>query len=519
MAGIHEDLFELIQTLSVSEKRYFKVFAASSKPADINYVVLFDLLCSLDYYDDKILRNKLKNISGKNPGMQLNQDMQYLYKVLLQALRQYKHKAFHVQIRDMTSEAILLRDRGLYNQASKRIRRAKEIAKKLHNYPAQLELNRLERTLIWSLNEPNEAEKVESLIAEKDEIVRIMNEEMDYEDLYAIVSHAVNRQNLFIANDERAAALVRQIDMLFSQKMPHQLSAFAKLRRFQIGMLHTMAEKRMEDCRDNIDKLLNWWDTYGHLKEEEFFRYQISLSKILTFFFSNDQHEEMMQLIQKIRESNSGTPGEIAFLFRSVIMYELLYYLNSRNIDQAKALLPSLKEGLVQYPLPHKRKITIFYNIALVCFSDEDFSSCESWLLKIIALSGSNIRKDLVRKAYLLRVILLEENIDAREKAIRAATKYFRETDEHKGKEKADSRNKQVELEILMLIKKIFNAPVGHRERLEPLLKFKEYLENMASNPLSGRLNGLDEFMIWCQSKLRRKSIREVFTEGSLPKQ
>lgn len=521
MAGIQEDLFELIQTLSVTEKRYFKVFASGSNSTDINYVVLFDVLCDLDYYDEKILlhklRNKLKDTSGKDIGLQLNQGMQYLYKVLLQAMRQYKHKAIHIQIRDMTSDAILLRDRGLYKQADKRIGKAKELAKKYHNYVARLELNRLERSLIWSLNEANEAEKVALLIAEKEEILEVLREEMEYEDLYARVSHAINRQNLFTLNDPRAVALIQQIEALFSQKEVDQLSAFAKLRRFQIGSLFNMAEMRMEECREYIDHILHWWETYEYLKEEEFFRYQISLSKILTFFFSNGQHEEMMQLINKIREDKSGTPGKTAFMFRFTVMYELLYYLNSRKIDAAKKMLPEIKEGLNKYPLPHKRKITIFYNIALVCFCDEDYLQCESWLLKIIALSGSNIRKDLVRKAYLLRVILLEENVDAREKAIRAATKYFKEDEESKGKEKISLKNKQIEMEILMLIKKILNAPATLKEQEEPLRKLLEYLESMASNPQSRRLNGLDEFIIWCRGKLGRKSVRAIFAEGALP--
>ena len=522
MAGIQEDLFELIQTLSVTEKRYFKVFASGSNSTDINYVVLFDVLCDLDYYDEKILlhklRNKLKDTSGKDIGLQLNQGMQYLYKVLLQAMRQYKHKAIHIQIRDMTSDAILLRDRGLYKQADKRIGKAKELAKKYHNYVARLELNRLERSLIWSLNEANEAEKVALLIAEKEEILEVLREEMEYEDLYARVSHAINRQNLFTLNDPRAVALIHQIEALFSQKEVDQLSAFAKLRRFQIGSLFNMAEMRMEECREYIDHILHWWETYEYLKEEEFFRYQISLSKILSFFINNGQLEAIIQLIQKIKESNSKTPNEQAFLFRFITMNELLYYLNAKMVDEAKNMIPQIEKGLEQFPLPQKRKITICYNLAIVCFCDDDFKQCNDWLKKTIAHAGNNIREDLIRKAFLIRVILLEDAFEDQEKAIRAAKKYFSEGGKSKGKEKTGSGNKQIEMEILTLITKIMKAPPGHREREEPLRKMLEYLESKASNPHSSRLDGLDELIVWCQSKLQRKSVRAMYVGNTLSK-
>jgi len=523
MAGIQEDLFELIQTLSIAEKRYFKVFSSSSKSTDIKYVILFDALCDLGYYDEQLLvgklKRKFKNTPGKDPGAQLNQDMQYLYKVLLQAMRQYNHQTLlHIQIQDMTFEAIFLRDRGLYRQADKRISKAKEFAQKNHNYIARMELNRLERTLIWSLNEANEEEKTARLIAEKNHILEVLNEEMAYDDLYAIVSNAINRQNLFIANDERAALLVSKIAALFSQKEPDELSSFARLRRYQIGAQHTMAENRLKDSRDHIDKLLNWWETHDSLKEEEFFRYQISLSNLLAFFFNSGEFEEMMQLIRKIRESNSKTPYGNTLMFRFTVMYELLYYMNMGKLDEAVKMLPDIKEGVNKYPLSPKRKITIYYNAALVCFFDDNYKHCDEWLLKVIALSRSNLRKDLIRKAFLLRILLLEERTDdAQDKAIHAAKKYFKGEEESKEKGKSPPKEKLIEQEILALIIKIMHTAPGFREREEPVRKLLAYLENIISNPQSGRLHGLDEFIIWCQSILRRKSVRQIFNEGFPP--
>ncbi|MFM9947463.1 MAG: hypothetical protein ACKV1O_05950 [Saprospiraceae bacterium] len=520
MAGMQEDLFELIQTLAVSEKRYFKVFASSNKSTDINYVALFDALCELDHYDEQALIAKLarknKNNTGKDPAATLNQDMQYLYKVILQAMRQYNHERFaHIQIRDMICEAIFLRDRGLYKQAEKRITKAKSLSKKYHNNVALLELNRLERTLIWSLDEVNEEAKIASLIAEKTEIMGVLNEEMAYEDLYAVVSNAVNRQNLFIANDEKTVALVSEIEALFSKKEPDKLSDFSLLRRYQIGALHKMAENQSEASRSNIDKLLEWWDNHPHLKLEEFFRYQISLTKIISFSILNGEYEKGIELIHKIRERNSNTAYGKALTFRFITVHELLYYINTRKIDEAKNMLPIIEEGVRIYPLALKKKMAIMHNAAITAFLAEDYSYCETWLLKIITYSNSNIREDLVRKAFLLRVILLEKYPERQEKAIRAAKKYFREHSPGKEISKAEKKKENIETEILNLISKIMYAPPFPREKEEAVRKLLKYLEEIASNPQSRRLNGLDEFTLWCYSKLKRQSLRLTLEEAS----
>ncbi len=521
MAGIQEDLFELIQTLSVTEKRYFKVFATNHKSDNINYLTLFDALCELDRYDEeklvKKLERKAKDKAKKDHRGQLNQDMHYLYKVLLQAIRQYNSKLKHITIRDLTSDAILLRDRGLLKQAEKRIAKAKEIARKYFYHSALLELNRLDRVLIWSLEDSDEIAKTNELIAEKDHILKILEEEMAYEDLYAQVCNAIGYQASFVKNEAQFEAIAQKISALFSQKEPDELSPNSRLRRYQTGIIHSMAERRFEDTNEFINQMFNWWESYDHLKEEEFFRYQFSLSGIITYLFNSNKPEEMMQLLLKIRERSTGIPNEQAMIFHFTINYELLYYLNTGKVHKAKDMLAEIEKGIQQYPLPIKKRISIAYNAAMACFFDEDYSYCETWLLRIKMHARNRFRKELIRMAFLLHVIILENQPDRQEKAILDAQKYFRKEKEAPGDEIARKKNKQFEEEILRLISKIMHAPLNQSEKAQHAQALKDYLIMMRSEPSSSRLYGIDELLFWCESKLKQKSLRSVFTEGSLP--
>ena len=57
----NDKLFQLIESLTKSEKRYFKLFSKKTNPlGEKNYLKLFDTLEGLDKYEETILIKKLK---------------------------------------------------------------------------------------------------------------------------------------------------------------------------------------------------------------------------------------------------------------------------------------------------------------------------------------------------------------------------------------------------------------------------------------------------------------------------
>lgn len=505
------DLYELIHTMSKTEKRYFSIFAKSNKSRDVNYLALFEAFSELGEFDEKLLvrkfLKKLENSPFKDPEdyTQLSQDTQYLYKTLLRAMRDYMQKSsVQIQIRDLLSDAIFLRDRGLYQQADKRIVRARKLAQTYHNNVALLEVNRLERSLIWSVEGTNAVSKTEALIAEKDAIMQSLKEEMEHEDLYANISNMVNHQNQFVANDEQVKRVKDDAEALFAKKESAP-PAFAKLRQYHIEALLAMGENRLEECEGILEEMMTWWETNKSLKEEESFRYQISLSKLLTFLSQSDQHDKLMARIEEIREANKDMPNGEAILFRFAIFYELFYYINNKKVDEAYSMLPYIEAGMAKYAIPIKRKIALSYNAATVCFLKNEFEACDAWLVKILTYARNNIRKDVMRKAFLLRLIVLENKADASEQALEAAKKYFREEKKVPAKEK-------IEVQVLNLLMDAMTGPVLDQPKLTK--KFLAELEDLQSTPLSSRLNGLVEFYLWCKSRIEKKSILEVFMKS-----
>lgn len=126
----HTDpLHELIQSLTPSEKRYFKL-QNKTEGGTKSYLQLFDVLQQQSEYDELGIRNELK---GEKLLNQLHVAKNYLYKQLLRSLR-----SFHAGSDSRTSPFLsfaehlgdmnILHAKGLFDQSKKALRRAQVIA-------------------------------------------------------------------------------------------------------------------------------------------------------------------------------------------------------------------------------------------------------------------------------------------------------------------------------------------------------------------------------------------------------
>ncbi len=79
------ELFDLIKSLTKSEKRFFKLQSALQS-GDKNYVRLFDLIDKMSEYDEE---NVKKTFKGEKFIKHLPSEKNHLYKLILKALRSY----------------------------------------------------------------------------------------------------------------------------------------------------------------------------------------------------------------------------------------------------------------------------------------------------------------------------------------------------------------------------------------------------------------------------------------------
>ena len=85
-------LYNLVKSLSGSEKRYFKIFVNSQGSKDNKYLQLFDAIDVQEEFDDELLKAL---VYGEEPiqSRKYSELKAYLYELILRSLQSYDEKS------------------------------------------------------------------------------------------------------------------------------------------------------------------------------------------------------------------------------------------------------------------------------------------------------------------------------------------------------------------------------------------------------------------------------------------
>ncbi|HAY35273.1 MAG TPA: hypothetical protein PK536_05545, partial [Ignavibacteria bacterium] len=119
------ELFDLIKSLSPSEKRYFKLNASVQK-GNTKYLKLFDLIDSQKTYNEKAL----KSIKGNEDlRKNFNFTKSYLSKLIFKSLLNYKNeKSTDAKLFNMLQRCRILFQKALFRQYFKTVKAGKSLA-------------------------------------------------------------------------------------------------------------------------------------------------------------------------------------------------------------------------------------------------------------------------------------------------------------------------------------------------------------------------------------------------------
>jgi tetratricopeptide (TPR) repeat protein len=137
MASNH--LFELIHSLSPTEKGYIKKTAfSSSNGEEKSYILLFDAIANQEVYDeDKII----KKFSGAAFIKNLSKSKNHLYHVILKRLAQYhEENVIEIKIKGLVNQATILYKKGLYEHAIIHFEKALKMALDAEELEVALEI-------------------------------------------------------------------------------------------------------------------------------------------------------------------------------------------------------------------------------------------------------------------------------------------------------------------------------------------------------------------------------------------
>lgn len=497
-----DKLFELIQNMSMSEKRYFKLFISrTNAEKTLNYVVLFDILDRIKSYEEsKVIRFlKKEKISTKY----LSADKNYLYRMILKSLRSFHTgKSASLRVKEYLEYFEILYYKGLYDQAFKLLIKAKKTAQTYEFHSLLMEILTWERS--FAIIKSNRKEMNNSSQALKKNLELLKNRNA-YNELYheAVLLRIELNKARDHKNIEKLETLI-QHPLLTSKEMA--LSNATQIRFHEIwAIYHFVMDETQKEYECNIEAM-KIMKSIPQFMEEWPNTYTVIFSRILIL-----QHklypEKCKETLQRFRE----IPRQIkkGILEIEVMVFVLSYGIEMSilisELDYNQAIIQSkvIEKGFKKYKekIQSRYFLTAYYRFAYVHFCSGNLSEALAYVNKINNEMDESDRPDVFSQTKLLNLIIHYElgNFNLLRYLIKSTREFLKRRD----------RLYQTEEILLRFFQKVAK-PMSNKERIHLFQILKEQLAQVWENKLEKRALRYFDLEAWIESKMTGVDIWEI---------
>ena len=146
-------LRNLVQALTGSEKRYFKLFVGDKAEKGNKYILLFDLIDQGIVTDEEELKSLVYkgNIGESRKFSELKS---YLFDLILRSLQTYDSKGtVNIRLQELLQGTQVLYRRSLFKEARQHLGKAKKLASKYEEHLLLLEIIQWEKKIAYALTD------------------------------------------------------------------------------------------------------------------------------------------------------------------------------------------------------------------------------------------------------------------------------------------------------------------------------------------------------------------------------
>lgn len=507
------ELFELVKSLTKSEKRFFKL-SSSLQSGEKNYLKIFDAIDKQVEYDEESIKIQFK---GEVFVKHFPSEKNHLYKLILKSLRAY-HSDDTVSsvLKQEIKNIEILYKKALFKECNKFLSRAKKTAIAHEKFYYWFELLNWEKLLLEESYEAGEFTRdIDELIAEEQEVIDRLRNLAAYHVLYSKINF-VFRSGGFVRSEEDRAVVHEISHHPLIKGKNTALSYRAATICFYIQGFCAMANRDTERSYKNFMRVKEILDDNPDIKNDLPRRYVRTLYQILLNLIDmgrEDESEEMIQVMRKLHKNSSFASVDIQVLiFRSTYQGELKLYQSCGDFEKALPKIDQVLKGFETFDnkVSKEQQIIFNYSIAYTYFGAEQFSKALFWNNKVLNDNEPNLRQDIYSYARLFNLVIHYElgNFDLMEYILKSTMRYL------------NKRQRDYDIEVLILgyMKKIARA---HFEKdARPL--FEEFERDLKSNlnPETDRavLEYFDYFA-WARSKIEGIGYAEAIRNKRKKKQ
>jgi len=498
------ELFDLIKSLSKSEKRFFKLTSALQS-GDKNYLKIFDYIEKQEEYDEEHLKKTFsKEIFIKH----LPSEKNHLYKLILKSLRSFTSEKSIASILAQEIKNIeILYSKALYKECNKLIARSKVKAREHEKFYHLIELINWEKVLIDSSYEAGEFSlNIDKIIKEEAEVIEKLRNLAEYMVLDARINLIFRTGGFSRATVERAKVEEISDNHLIKGKNTALSSKAASICYYVKGLC-AMANRNHSDSFTFFNRAREILDNNPKIKEAASKRYVNTLIHLMRCYIEIGDSEKARELIFDIRElrtTNGFKSIDIALLiFSNSNAQELILYQSMGKFQESVDLIPEIEKqhSKLQGKVSKEMELLLHYYKAYSYFGVSDFKQAMMSINIILNDNEQSLRQDIYSLARLVNLIIHYEleNYDYLDYLIRSTSRYLNKHE----------REYKIEILCIKFIKRLSKIHTDD-DKEDILKKMKTDVIDMLEDQHENVLLEYFNITAWIDSKIKNVTLGSI---------
>lgn len=495
------ELYDLIKSLSKSEKRFFKLTVSSEDNATA-ISKLFDELEKAAEFDETKL---LKASKQKNKALNQKEIIQLTYDVILKSQRTfYAESISGYKIKDEISNLRNLFDKAQYKQCRKMLNKLKEEAYADESFNFILEIISIEKQLLDIENKfGNTTKSLDDLIKEEQVLIDKSKNIGEYAQSFSTLNYLV-RQNMVA----KTAKEFEQFDKLLSSPLFKNKDKCVS-KKAEVLYHHTRAlsysKKRDNAMRQSEFKsMVNLMDKNPFLINEYPKRYLSGINNILSVEIEQAHYATAEKLIDDFIKLEShpafNTTDLQLKIFTSTTNAQLLIYTDGGRTDKALPVVKHINEQIALFgDKINKEELLIFYyNFTSLYIYSQKYNEASKYLNLLLSSNDTQLRLDLQCFSRLQNIILHFELQKIPE------LKYLLKTTQDFYK------NQKSQFKIEKLIMEMFEELADSKDPDPIWAKSHKQIKELMQDPYEKIANYYFDFLAYTESKVTGRKVGDI---------
>lgn len=485
-------LFDLVHSLTKTEKRYLKLRAGAS---DKDYLQLLDALLAQKQFDEQEL---LEQHKGANFVKHLAVNKRYLYELILDSLSRFGEKTIEQKVFTKITAVNVLIDKGLFIAASNELKKGKKLATKYELYELQIILNGLAKQL-RAKQSPTKSTAgnviLDLFMSENDHLAQVKNTNEYWYLAQKMAEFQTRFQKIQTSEQQKDLASLTQSPLFNNQALATNFKS--KIYFYQANAVYQFMLGNVKRAYEINSQFLDLLESSSHFLEQYAQRYLATLNNMLIDSLVIGDYDVLNTGINRLvkaakRPEFKAIKNIESRVFRQRFLLLLNWSLSQKKYAEATEWIPEIEAGLKKFghEIERHHRITFNYLISYILFEVNDFEKALEWNNKIINDPKEDVVKEIFHFSRTLNLLIHYElkNFMLLESLLLSTPKYLKSRRNIYATEKA----------IFRFLKRRISS-IDKTEQQKHLSNFKLEIQELSTLPAEKRAFNYLDVLSWVE--------------------